>query len=132
MLLDKLLFVAGLAHFAIASANVVAVRKFGYPTALAPTQRFIRQIFWMQNVFLVLILVGIGALCLGFATELRTTAMGRSISGFLSLFWGLRAAAQLFYYDRDKRREHRAFDLLFLAAFAFLVATFALAALGKI
>ena len=131
MLLDKLLLVAGLAHFAIGSANVVAVRKFGYPEALAPTPRFIRQIFWMQNVFLVLILTGIGSLCLGFATELRTSAMGRSISGFLSLFWALRAAAQLFYYDRDKRREHRPFDVLFLAAFGFFVLTFALAALGK-
>ena len=40
------------------------------------------------------------------------------------MFWAVRLAVQLFYYDRALRRKYRAFDLLFVTAFVYLVAVF--------
>jgi hypothetical protein len=90
----------------------------------------VRQVFWVQNAFIVLTLIGTSLLCFVFPAELaRGAGLGRAFSGFLAVFWGLRLAVQLLYYSPAKRRQYRAFDVLFILAFAYLTVVFAMAAL---
>jgi len=84
----------------------------------------------VQNAYIMLVQVGFALLCFWFAGELTFgRPLGRALAGFLAVFWGLRVLLQLFYYDRELRRDNRLFDVLFLAADSFLAAVFALAAL---
>ena len=89
-----------------------------------------RQVFLVQNAYIMLVQAGFALLCFFFAGELTSgSSLGRSLAGFLAVFWGSRVLLQLCYYDREARRADRLFDVLFLTADGYLAAVFALAAL---
>jgi hypothetical protein len=120
---------AGVLQTLIASANVFAVRMFHYRESMKTVPAHVAEVFWAQNVFIMLTVVGMAALCFGFAAELSSgDRLARCLSGFLSLFWGVRFAFQLFFYDRETRRRYRIFDVLFLASFVYLTVVFGVAA----
>lgn len=117
---------AGLLHLLIASANVFAFGKFGYLLHLKAVPVVVRQVFIVQNAFIMFIQVGLALLCLCFGAELISgRPMSRAIAGFLAVFWAARVMVQLFYYDRETRRQNRVFDILFLAADGYLAGVFA-------
>jgi hypothetical protein len=92
--------------------------------------RFIRQIFYVHWIYIVVVLGLFSALCLGFAPELvGATAMGRFLSAFMAGFWLLRIVLQCGYYDKEIRRANRTMDFLYLLALMLLVAIFGSAAL---
>jgi alginate O-acetyltransferase complex protein AlgI len=123
------LWAAGVLQLLVASANVFAVRMFGYRETLASVPKHVAQVFVVQNVFIVLTVVGTAGLCFVFPDDLSGgSILGRRLSAFLALFWGIRLLFQLFYYDREVRRRHRVLDALFVLAFAYLTAVFAIAA----
>ena len=75
---------------------------------LAGVPRFVRQIFYVHWVYIVIVLGLFAALCFGFAPELAgASGLGRFLSGFMAGFWLLRIVLQIFYYDRRDRRENR-------------------------
>jgi hypothetical protein len=128
--LELCLTAAAAPQLLIALANLFAPRMLRYGDNLARVSPIIRQIFIVHGVYIVLIVLGAAALCLAHPHELAgASALGRSLSAFLALFWGLRVLIQLCYYDPAARRAHPAFNLLFLAAFGYLAAVFATAAL---
>jgi hypothetical protein len=130
MNLIRFIRAAGAVQVLIASANLPAARMFRYREHLRAVPPHVAEVFVVQNVFIVLTVLGMAAMSFAFAPDLAGGGrLGRALSGFLALFWAVRLAAQLFYYDRALRRQHRAFDVLFVAAFAYLVAVFAAAAL---
>ena len=89
-----------------------------------------RQIFYVHWLYIVIVLGMFAALCFGFARELAgATAMGRFLSAFMATFWLLRIGLQLFYYDREIRRQNRALDTLYLVSLVILVLVFGTAAL---
>jgi hypothetical protein len=123
--------VAGVLHLLVASVNFFAFRKFGYRENLQKVSPIVREVFLVQNAYIVLVLAGFALLCFFFAADLAGgSLLGRCLSGFLALFWGLRIGVQLFLYDSRLRRENRLFDLLFLAVFVYLTVVFALGACG--
>jgi hypothetical protein len=123
-----LLWIAGALQLLIAISNVVAVKMFRYRESLRTLPAHIAEVFIVQNVFIMFTVVGMAGLCFGFAEELSGgSLLGRSLSGFLSVFWCGRLIFQLFFYDRELRRQHRAFDILFLLAFVYLAIVFAVA-----
>lgn len=125
------LWLAGFVQLLVASANLFAPRILHYRENLARVSPMIREVFIVQNAYIVLVLAANAGLCFCFAADLAGgSALGRSISGFLALFWGLRIAVQLFCYDRATRRRFPVFDLLFLLAFAYLTGVFVVAACG--
>ena len=129
-LLETCIALAALPQLLIATANCFAPRLFAYRDNLARVTPIVRQIFVVHGVYIVLIVLGAAALCLAFPHELAgASALGRSLSAFLALFWGLRVAIHLGYYDRVLRRAHGIADRLFLAAFSYLTAVFTVAAL---
>jgi len=124
----RFIFVAGTLQLLVASANIFAFGKFRYLHHLRPLPIVVRQVFLVQNIYIMLVQAFFAMLCFFFASELTAgLPLGRTISGFLAVFWGSRVMLQLFYYDRELRRANRLFDLLFLAADGYLAAVFILA-----
>jgi hypothetical protein len=82
---------------------------------------------------IVIVLGLFAALCFGFAPELAgASALGRFLSGFMAGFWLLRIVLQIFYYDREIRRENRGLDMLYVASLIALVVVFGMAAFGGV
>jgi hypothetical protein len=95
---------------------------------VAAVPRFVRRIFYVHWVYIVIVL-GIAALCFGFAPELAgASGLGRFLSGFIAGFWLLRIGLQIFYYDREIRHENRRLDMLYVGALIVLVVIFGMAA----
>jgi len=125
------IWIAGGLQLLIAISNVFAAKMFRYRESLRTLPAHLSEVFVVQNVFIMFTVVGMAGLCFAFAEELSGgSLLGRSLSGFLSVFWCGRLIFQLFFYDRKLRRQHRGFDVLFLLAFAYLVIVFAIGALG--
>src|ERR1700722_16628889 len=123
--------VASFLHLLVASVNFFAFRKFGYRENLQKVSPVVREVFLVQNAYLVLVLAGLALVCFCFASELAGgSPLGRPLAGFLSAFWGARIVVQLVLYDRQLRRENWRFDLLFLGAFTYMTVIFTLGALG--
>ena len=122
--------VAGALHLLVASANVFAFGRFRYLEHLRKVPLVVRQVFLVQNAYIMLVQVGFALLCFFFAGELTSgRPPGRALAGFLAVFWSSRLLLQLCYYDRDLRRANRLFDVLFLVGDGYLAAVFSLAAL---
>ncbi len=125
------LWLAGGLQVMVASANVPAVRMFRYRESLRAVPAHVAEVFWVQNVFIVLTVLGMAGVCFAFPADLAGGShLGRAVSGFLALFWGVRLGFQLLFYDRATRRQYRTFDVLFVLTFGYLIAVFAAAAAG--
>lgn len=131
MLAHVLLWIAGLLHLLVASVNYFAIKKFDYPGNLAKVSPIVRQVFIVQNVYIVLVQIGTAAMCFFFADELAgKSVVGRCIAGFFAFFWGLRVAIQLFFYDPALKREHAKLNAMFLIVYLYLTSVFLAAAIG--
>jgi hypothetical protein len=121
---------AGAVHLGIIAANIPLPGRLRVRERLAGVPRFVRQIFYVHWLYIVIVLGMFAALCFGFARELAgATAMGRFLSAFMAAFWLLRIVLQVFYYDREIRRENRGLDALYLVSLLVLVLVFGTAAL---
>ncbi|HKV78014.1 MAG TPA: hypothetical protein VJP02_07740 [Candidatus Sulfotelmatobacter sp.] len=121
---------AGTVHLGIIAANVPLPGRLRVRERLAGVPRFVRQIFYVHWLYIVIVPGMFAALCFGFARELAgATAMGRFLSAFMAAFWLLRIGLQVFYYDREIRRQNRVLDALYLVSLVVLVAVFGMAAL---
>lgn len=123
---------AGFVHSGVVAANVPLPGRLRVRERLAGVPLFVRQIFYVHWLYIVIVVGMFAALCFGFARELAGgSGLGRFLSGFLCAFWALRIALQVFYYDREVRRENRLLDLMYLGSLVILVAVFGAAAWGN-
>lgn len=130
-LMKELIWGAGAVHVGIMAANLPLPRRLRVRERLSAVPRFIRQIFYVHWVYIVIVLGLFAALCFGFAPQLAgASALGRFLSGFMAGFWLLRIGLQILYYDREVRRENQGFDLMYLASLVVLVVIFGMAALS--
>jgi len=124
---------AGLVHVGIMAANIPLPGRLRVRERLAGVPRFVRQIFYVHWVYIVIVLGMFAALCFGFASELAgASGLGRFLSGFMAGFWLLRILLQIFYYDPEIRRENRMLDLLYVASLIVLVVIFGIAAVRPV
>ena len=94
---------------------------------------FIRQMFYVHWIYIVLTVGFFSALCFGFGRDLAgASALGRFLSGFMGAFWLLRIALQCFYYDPEVRRANRWLDAMYLAGLITLSFIFVRAAFGPV
>lgn len=120
---------AGVVHLGIIAANVPLPGRLRVREHLAGVPRFIRQIFYVHWIYIIIVLGLFATLCFAFARELAgASALGRFLSGFMCAFWLLRIILQLLYYDHDVRRENRVLDILYLGSLLVLVMVFGVAA----
>lgn len=127
--MKTLLWIAGGLQIVIAAANFPAKRIMGFRTELAKVAPLVRQIVQVQYAYTVSLLVFFGAVTVLLADGGR---LALATSAMLALFWGGRLVVQLFYYDPDFRRRHRAADLFFTLSFVYLAAVFAAATAGAL
>jgi len=124
---------AGLVHLGIMAANIPLPGRLRVRERLAGVPRFVRQIFYVHWVYIVIVLGMFAALCFGFARELAgASGLGRFLSGFMAGFWLLRILLQIFYYDPEIRRENRMLDLLYVTSLIVLVVIFGIAAVRPV
>jgi hypothetical protein len=125
------IWAAGVLHLFVASVNFFAIRKFGYRENLAKVSPIVREVFWVQNLYIVFVLIAFAALCLGFAPELAgQSTLGRFFSGFLAVFWGIRVVVQVFVYDTRVKRQNSQWNAVFLTAYGYLTSIFTIAAVA--
>ena len=123
-----LLRLAGLLQLAVAVANLPAARVLRLDEEFGRLSRFPRQLVRTHHAYIGGLIAAFGFLSLGFAPALASgEPLGRALDLLLALFWGIRLVLQLFVYDRELRRKHRAVDLLFTTSFAFLTFTYGMA-----
>ena len=116
---------AGVVQFIIAAANFFAPAKLHYAENLRLVSPIVRQIFIVHSTYIVIVLVGLGLLCLLFTSDLYgASALGKGLGAFLAFFWSLRAAIQFFYYDRAIKQANPSFTLCFGIAFLALAMIF--------
>ena len=126
----ELIWGAGLIQAGIVAANFPLPGRLRVRERMAGVPRFVRQIFYVHWIYIVIVVGMFSALCLGFASDLAgASGLGRFLSGFMASFWLLRIGLQIFYYDREVRRENRGLDMLYVGSLAVLVVIFAVAAL---
>lgn len=120
---------AGALQLLVAAANFILPTILRYDENLAHVSRIIRQIFQVHALYIVLVLTGLGLVCLYLPRELLQPGLGRWLCGYLTFFWGLRAFIQFFYYDRATREDHPFGSILFGFVFVTLTVIFAAATL---
>jgi len=125
----RTIWAAGVVHVGIIAANIPLPGRLRVRERLAGVPRFIRQIFYVHWIYIVIVLGLFAALCFRFAGDLAGgSVLGRFLSGFIAGFWLLRIVLQIFYYDREVRRENRGLDLLYVTSLVVLVGIFGMAA----
>jgi hypothetical protein len=130
-LLIPLLWTAGVLQLLIIAANFVLPEKLQCRENLARVSPMIREVFIVHWVYIVLVLGIFASLSFWFAPELAgASRLGRYLSAVIAAFWLLRVPIQLFFYDRETRRQNRFGDVIFLLAFSYLGVVFSVAALG--
>jgi hypothetical protein len=121
---------AGVMHLLVAAANFVLPGMLKYRENLAKVSPIIRQIFLVHAAYIVLVLIGFGAICIWFSDDLRGgSGLGRFLCKFLAVFWFLRVVIQFGFYDRATKREHPFGHFIFSAIFLYFAAIFGAAAL---
>ncbi len=122
---------AGAVQIAIALANAALPKQLDYPRNLGRLDTIVRQVFIVHSLYIVLVLLGMGLLCILFPVEL---AGGDPLPTFLaagmSLFWLARLPVQLWYYDPAFMRSRPLVHISLLLASTYLAVLFALVALA--
>jgi len=131
--LERGMVMAGVVQAAIVLANVPLPRRLKVRENLAGVPSFLRQIFFVHWIYIVLTVGLFSALCLRFGRELAgESALGRFLSAFMGGFWLLRLLLQWSYYDPEVRRKNRVLDAMYVAALVVLIAIFGWATLAPV
>jgi hypothetical protein len=97
---ENLLRLGGVLHFLILFASALVPRVLNWKTELASLHPFLRRLFWVYGVFIVLTIVGFGAISMTCAEELAGgSLLARSFCAFVAVFWAVRLAVQFFVFD---------------------------------
>jgi hypothetical protein len=118
----RLIWAAGAIHGGIVLANIPLPGRLRVRENLAAVPRFLRQIFYVHWLYIVVVVGLFSALCFGFARELAgASSLGRFLNAFMAAFWLSRLLLQWFYYDAQVRRANRVLDALYALSLLALV-----------
>jgi hypothetical protein len=98
--LPTLLFIGGVLHIGIVSAGITMTRVLNWRRNLAPLAALTRHIIWSHAAFVLLTIIGFGAVSLAMPIPLASgTPLARAICGFIAMFWGIRLLIQFTLFD---------------------------------
>jgi len=99
-LLTPALYCAGAGQLGILAASALVPKVLDWRTALAPLHPFLRRLFWVYGVFIVLTITGLGTLTLLHAPAMAAgEPVARSIAAFTGIFWFARLVVQWAVFD---------------------------------
>src|SRR5262245_18072646 len=98
--LSTWIFLGGLAHFGILIASYKAPQMLDWNNALAPLQKFNRQVIWTHGAYLAFIAASFGLVSV-IAPHLLAdgSPLARVVCGCIAVFWSGRLLLQWFVYD---------------------------------
>jgi hypothetical protein len=130
IMMTRLIWVAGGIQAGIVAANFPLPKKLRVREGLLHVPIFLRQVFYVHWLYIVIIVSLFSTLCFRFAYELSgASRLGRFLSAFMAAFWLLRVGLQWFYYDPEIRRQHRILDAIYTSSLLALVVLLGCAAL---
>ena len=98
--LKILLIVAGVLHLAITSAGLAMTLVLDWRKNLSPLCALTRHIIWTHGAFVLLTIIGFGAVSLTFPTALASgEPLARAVCGFIAAFWAIRLFIGFFLFD---------------------------------
>ena len=98
--LELLLRIAGVLHFTILIGSAMAPRVLDWRTNLVTLHPFLRRLFWVYGVFIVMVIIGFGTLTLLNAGAMAAgEPVARSLCAFIAIFWLARLMVQWFVFD---------------------------------
>ncbi len=98
--MKTLLLLGGGLHFAILIASALVPQVLDWRHELRKVPPLFAQLVWVHGGFIVLTIMGLGAISLANAEELASGRfLSRSVCSFIAIFWGTRLAVQFFYFD---------------------------------
>jgi hypothetical protein len=129
--MHALLWGVGAAHLLVAAMNFFLPAKIDLALDLAKVSPLVRQMVIVHHVYIVGVIFAFAGLCFFFTADLAgASRLGSLLAAGMSLFWLARIPIQIFYYDRETRRRHRAVDSGFLLLLAFMAGVLGVAAIG--
>ncbi len=132
--LHNALLLAGAGHFGILSASALVPKVLDWKNALKPLTPFLRTLFWVYGVFIVLTIISFGVLTLLHADAMaRGEPVARSLAAVIGVFWGARLFVQLFIFDTRpflKNAWMKLGDHVLTAAFVYMTLVFGAVAFG--
>lgn len=124
-----LLQLAGLGHFGIVIASALVPKALDWKHQLAPLHPFLRTLFWIYGIFIVLATIAFGSLTLLHAQAMADgEPVARSVAAVIALYWGARLLVQWLVFDAREFKTtlwHHLGDAVLTAAFVFITAVHA-------
>jgi hypothetical protein len=103
MNLERLIFFSGVLHFGTLLASAAVPQVLDWKGELRKLDGLSRQLVWVHGLFIVLTIIGFGALTLLRSADLATgTPLARAVCGFIALFWSARLGIQFFVFDAKR------------------------------
>jgi uncharacterized membrane protein YhaH (DUF805 family) len=94
-ILPFLIFLAGLGQLSVLIASALVPFQLDWKTTLQCLPRLHRQMYWVYGGYVVLAIVAFSLLSLLNARDLASgSGLGRSISAYIAIFWGVRVFLQ--------------------------------------
>src|SRR5947209_8316124 len=98
--LSAALMIAGLLHFGLLLASFSTPRVLGWESELRKVAPLTRQLVLVHGGFIVLTIIGFGAITLVAGRELLSgNVLPLAVTTFIGVFWACRLLIQLFYFD---------------------------------
>jgi hypothetical protein len=95
-----LLQVAAVLQVSILIASALTPRVFDWRKNLAVLHPFLRKLFWVYGVFIVMVIVAFAALTFLHADAMAAREpVARSLCVFIAIFWGARLFVQFAVFD---------------------------------
>jgi hypothetical protein len=100
MSLEHWLQLAGVCHFGILIASALVPQVLDWKRELEKLPALFRELVWVHGAFIVLTIIGLGAISLINAAELAAgTGLARSFCAFAGIFWSTRLIVQFTVFD---------------------------------
>ena len=97
-------------QIAILGVSAVVPFVLDWRSALAPLNTFMRRLIWVYGAFIVLTIIGFGAISLMHAETLAEgRPLARSFCTFIAVFWAARLLIQFLVFDIKSVTQRRLF-----------------------
>ncbi len=98
--MKTLLQLAAVLQLSILVASSITPRVLNWRNNLASLHPFLRRLFWVYGVFIVMVIVAFATLTLMHAGAMAAgEPVARSLCAFIAIFWGARLFVQFFVFD---------------------------------